>query len=93
MDSDIKAIRLTATGDIRAQRCRIRGVSWSAAATAGTIVIKEGGGSGTTVATIDTAASLNATDNFMFPGRGILCDPNAHATLTNVTAVTFYYEG
>jgi hypothetical protein len=61
-------------------------------ASAGSVVIKDGGASGTTVLTIDTPAGATLTQDITIPGRGILCSTNVYAVLTDVTAATILYE-
>jgi len=85
-DSDLKASRLTATGTVVGRRTRIRAIYNGN--TAGSIVVRDGGASGTTVLTL----ALAANQSFEFPGRGILFGTDSHATLTTVNDITFLYE-
>jgi uncharacterized metal-binding protein len=98
MQTDIKAsVPLAATGQFTNQtpanlgRTRIKGVYLVCAAGAGSLVIRDGGGSGAVVATINTPASATATVYFLFPGEGLLCETNVHGTVTNVASSTIFY--
>lgn len=92
MSSDLKSTRLSASGAIFAGPGRVRGVSYVAGATAGTIQIRDGGASGTILCTIDTPASATAADNIILPDNGIRCETDIYITLTNVTFCTAWYS-
>lgn len=88
--SDVRSVTLTATGTITgASRMRIKGISFLPVATPGSIVIKDGGASGTTVLSLDIGSG--STTYIEFPGCGLLVQSAPHATLTTVTSVTFFY--
>ena len=95
--SNVKATRLTASGAIFAGPCRILGIYYVADTTAGSITIKDGGGSGTSVAVFDTpkGAAANAGENWAqyipIPGDGLVCRTSGYATLSNVDKVTIFY--
>jgi len=87
--SDVKSTRLAATGTIFAGRSRVKGIYIVPGAVAGSVVVNNGSG-GTAVCTIDTAAA-GTTTYIHLPEDGILCENGSYATLTNVTAATFFY--
>jgi len=88
--SDVKSTRLAASGDIFAGRSRVKGIYIVPGTLAGSVVVKDGGSSGSTEITIDTAA--NGTSVYLFlPKDGVLCTTSSYAVLTNVTAATFFY--
>ena len=89
MQSDVKAASLAASGSIFADRTRVKGLLVIPGASAGSVVIKDGGSSGTTLMTIATLAS-GTPFNVLVPGEGVLCYTNAYATLTNATLVAYY---
>ena len=91
MDSDIQSTRLTASGAVFAGPCRIKSIWIVDSAVAGTVEIKDGGASGTTICTLDTVASATAAGQVSFPGNGLRCSTSAYVTLTDVTAVTVFY--
>ena len=56
MQTDVKAISLAASGDISAYPTRVRGLVVEPGASAGSVIIKDGGTGGTTLFTINTIA-------------------------------------
>ena len=91
MACDVQATRLASSGVVSAGRGRVMKVYIVGAASAGSVVIKDGGASGTTLLTINTPAGATLTQDVSIPGDGILCATSIYATLTNVTAVTVFY--
>jgi hypothetical protein len=61
--------------------------------TAGSVVIREGGGSGTIIATINTSASSTAGYTIIpVPGQGVLCkEGDLHGTVTNTVSIVLFY--
>lgn len=88
MQYDVKAKEVTASGSVYGARARIKGVVISFAS-GGTVVLKDGGSSGTSRFSY-TAPAAAGTVNIVIPGEGIVCDTNIYATLTNATATVFY---
>ena len=88
MQYDVKATEVTASGSVYGARARIKGVVVSFAS-GGTVVLKDGGASGTTRFSY-TAPAAAGSVNIVIPGEGIVCDANIYATLTNATATVFY---
>ena len=100
MQTDVLATKpLTATGNFKAQnngdipRSRLKAIYAVNGATAGSVVIREGGDSGTIIATINTAASSTAGYTIIpVPGQGVLCkEGNLHGTVTNTTSIVLFY--
>lgn len=90
-ESDIKASTVTSTGTVASGRHRIRGLHYAGSAGGdAVIVLRDGGASGTTV--LDLGGLTDQTDDVTIPGRGILCNTDIHATLTNVASLTIFYE-
>ena len=94
--STVKSINVTATGAIFAGPCRILGIYYVSDTTAGSIVIKDGGGTGTTVAKFQTPLGAGTAGEEIaryipIPGDGLLCRTSGYATLTNVDKVTIFY--
>ena len=73
------------------------GIYYVADTTAGSITIKDGGGSGTSVAVFDTpkGVAANAGENWVqyipIPGDGIRCETSGYATLSGVAKVTIIF--
>ena len=89
MQTDVKATSLAASGSIFAGRTRVRGMVVEPGASAGSIVIKDGGSGGTTLFTINTIAG-GETFNVIIPAEGVLCNTSAYATLSNAKVTVFY---
>ena len=95
MISDVKSTRLNASGDVFGGRARIKAIYYVPTGTAGSIQIKNGGVSGTTVIQLDAPAvqsGQNANPVFLnLPVDGVLCTESAYAVLTNVAFATVFY--
>lgn len=89
MQTDVKAKSLDASGAIFAGRARVKGIIITPGSSAGSVVLKDGGSSGTTILTITTVAN-GETFNALIPGEGVLFATNVYATLTNTTTTVFY---
>ena len=96
-DVDVKAKHLTASGVVFAGPTRILGIYYCSEAALGTIVIKDGGASGTTLATFDVpAGSGTAGEDTVYqidvPGNGLYCATSSYCTVTGgVDKVTVFY--
>jgi hypothetical protein len=100
MQYDVFATQpLTSTGDFQDQagndiyRTRIKTVYAVNGASAGSVVIREGGSGGNVVLTVDTAASGTAGYTIIpLPGEGILVKTGTlHGTVTNTTSMVLFY--
>ncbi len=96
--NDLTAKTITSTGFVtgsssNAQPARVKTIYYVASGTAGSIVLKDGGSSGTTLMTIATPASATATEVVYIPEGGVRFRTDVHATLTNVTSVTVFHDG
>lgn len=90
MQFDVRNASVSSTGTLVAFRTRIKGLLVTPTATAGSVVLKDGGASGSTEITITTAANA-APFSVLIPGDGVLFETNVHATLTDVAAVSAFY--
>ena len=91
-----KAVRLTADGAIFAGPCKILSIYFVSTVAAGSIAIRDGGATGTIIATFDTpvggtSAGEPAYYQIDLPGQGIRCETSGWATLSNVDKVTILY--
>ena len=93
MQYDVKSKHLNASGSIFAGRTRVKGFSICAtASTAGTLLLKDGGSSGTTLLEVDIPSNSNPNSFYtLIPGEGILFSTNVYASLTGIASVTVYY--
>jgi hypothetical protein len=89
MLTDVMAADVAATGSVYAARTRVRGLLVSPTSSAGSIVLKDGGSSGTTIMTIPTAAN-GEPFSVIIPANGVLFETNVYATVSNSSAVVFY---
>ena len=92
MQTDVKATSLTTSGSVFGGPARVKGIVVTCAATASSLVLKDGGSSGTTIMTITTPAAAGI-QNILLPGEGIKFNTSIYATFTdaNVTAATVFY--
>ena len=89
---DLRSTTLTASGSVSGARGRVRAMTYLATATPGSIVIKDGGASGTAILEIATPGIADAYD-VIIPNSGFLCSTNVYVVLTDVASVTVMYEG
>lgn len=89
MQTDVKSSYLAATGTAVTSRVRVKSVIIASTAVAGSVVLRDGGASGTTLLQVDTPAAALMM-NVLLPGEGILFGTNVHGTLTNCTATVVY---
>ena len=93
MQTDVKSKYLAASGSVFGSRSRIKAISICAtAASAGKLVLKDGGSGGTTVVELDIPSSTTPISFYnLIPGEGVLCESDIYATLTGIASVTVYY--
>lgn len=89
MQTDVKAKSLAESGAVTDTRTRVRSMVIEPGASAGSVVLKDGGASGTTLFTINTTAN-GETFNVLIPAEGVLFSTSAYATLTNAKVTVFY---
>ncbi len=95
--TDVKATHLTTDGDVFAGPSRVLGIYYCSEAALGTIIIRDGGATGTIVGTFDVpAGSGTAGEATVYqidvPGNGLYCATSSYATLTGgVDKVTVFY--
>ena len=89
MQTDVLAGDISVTGSVYAARTRVRGLLVSPTSSAGSIVLKDGGSSGTTIMTIPTAAN-GEPFSVIIPANGVLFQSSVYATVSNATAIVFY---
>lgn len=87
----------TGTGTLVATPCTLLGVVMEGAATAGTVVLKDGGASGTAKLTLATPAGAGILTQVpvpVVPGQadGIVCATDLHVTISTTVRVTVFYS-
>ena len=82
------------TGTVFAGRTRIRGITGTSKAVAGSIVFKNTSITGTSLLTIPLTGAVSSIDPYI-PDNGVLFDAGAYVNITaaDVTGVTVYYDG
>ena len=82
------------TGIVFAGRTRIRGITGTSKASAGSIVFKNTSITGTSLLTIPLTGAVSSIDPYI-PDNGVLFKAGAYVNLTaaDVTGVTVYYDG
>ena len=88
MQTDVKAVEKTTSGSAYGDRTRVRSVLISYAS-GGTVALKDGGSSGTTLFSY-TAPAAAGSVHVIIPGEGILFSTNVYATLSSATVTVFY---
>ena len=90
---DIKSKHVNASGSIYAGPARVKGFSICAtASSAGTLLLKDGGSTGTTLIEIDIPSNTNPNSFYVaIPADGVKFNSNIYATLTGIASVTVFY--
>lgn len=91
MQTDVKSGYVNATATVFSDRTRLKGLFVTPGTANGTVVVRDGGASGTIL--FSTATVANATPFSAFiPGEGVLCATNLYVAVTGTgtTAVVFY---
>lgn len=89
MQTDVKAKSLAASGSVFGERTRVKGLVVEPGTGAGSVVLKDGGSSGTTIMTINTTAN-GEPFNVLIPGEGVVFETSTYATLTDAKVTVFY---
>ena len=98
MQTDVLAsVPITASGQFTDQaptnlaRCRVQAVYIVPTATAGSLVLRDGGSGGTIKATINTVASATQPTYMLLPGEGLLFQTAVFGTVTNLGSAIIFY--
>jgi len=98
MQTDVQAsVPITASGQFTDQaptnlaRCRVKAVYIVPTATAGSLVLRDGGSGGTIKATINTVASATQPTYMLLPGEGLLFQTAVFGTVTNLGSAIIFY--
>ena len=89
MQTDVKAVSLAASGAATDARARLRGMVIEPGASAGSVVMKDGGSGGTTILTVNTVAN-GEPFNVLIPAEGVVFQSSIYAALTNAKVTVFY---
>ena len=89
MQTDVLAISLAASGAATTARARVRGLVVEPGSSTGSVIVKDGGSSGTTLFTLNTVAN-GETFNVLIPAEGVLCTTSVYVALSNAKVTVFY---
>lgn len=91
MQTDVKASHVEATGTMVSGRVRVKGYQCLSGGTAGDIIFRDGGASGTIRLQFNIPANTNNPFANLIPGEGILFAADVHVTLPTAAKVTVFY--
>ena len=90
MQTDVLSSTRTTDGTLVAGPARIKGILLTTTATAGSIVLKDGGASGTARITLNTPAVAEMF-NALLPAEGVRFYTDVYLDTTDVASVTVFY--
>jgi hypothetical protein len=90
MQTDVLSATRTTDGTLVAGPARIKGILLTTTSVAGSIVLKDGGASGTTRITLNTPAVAEMF-NALLPGEGVRFNTDVYLDTTDVASVTVFY--
>ena len=91
MQTDVLSSHVEATGTAVSGRVRIKGYQCLSGGTAGDIIFRDGGASGTIRLQFNVPANTNNPFANLIPGEGILFYTDVHVTLPTSAKVTVFY--
>lgn len=91
MQTDVKAAHAEVTGTVVSGRNRVKGYQCLSGGTAGDIIFRDGGASGTIRLQFNIPANTNNPFANLIPGEGILFTTDVHVTLPTAAKVTVFY--
>jgi len=91
MQYDVKSAHTTGDGTLVTGRWRLKGLAILGDATAGDIVLLDGGASGTERLRIAIPANSNNVVDIQIPGEGILFTASIYANVPGSSDVTIFY--
>ena len=98
MQTDVLvSVPITASGQFTDQtptnlaRCRVKAIYIVPTATAGSLVLRDGGSGGAVKATINTVASASQPTYLLFPGEGLVFQTAVYGAVTNLGSATIIY--
>ncbi len=90
MQTDVLSATRTTDGTLVSGPARIKGIMLTTTTTAGSVVLKDGGASGTTRLTLNTPAVAEMF-NALLPGEGIRFTTDVYVDVTDVSSITVFY--
>ena len=91
MQTDVSAITVSSSDTAVSYRTRVRGLVVAPGSANGTIILKDGGATGTTLISLTTVAN-GEPFNILIPANGVLFETDVYVALTGTgtSAVVFY---
>jgi hypothetical protein len=89
--TDVLSSHVEATGTVVTTRTRIKGYQGLSGGTAGDIIFRDGGASGTIRLQFNVPANTNNPFSTLIPGEGILFYTDVHVTLPTASKITVFY--
>lgn len=90
MQTDVLSATRTTDGTLVSGPARIKGIMLTTTTTAGAVVLKDGGASGTVRLTLNTPAVAEMF-NALLPGEGIRFTTDVYVDVTDVSSITVFY--
>lgn len=91
MQTDVKSAHTETTGTMVSERTRLKGYQCLSGGTAGDVIFRDGGASGTERLRFNVPANTNNPFANLIPGEGILFTTDVHVTLPTAAKVTVFY--
>lgn len=91
MQTDVLSSHVEATGTMVTGRVRVKGYQCLSGGTAGDIILRDGGASGTIRLQFNVPANTNNPFANLIPGEGILFYTDVHVTLPTSAKITIFY--
>jgi hypothetical protein len=90
MQTDVKSATRTTDGTMVNQPTRVKGILLTTTSVAGSVVLKDGGASGTALITLNTPAVAEMF-NALLPAEGVRFTTDVYVDVTDVSSVTVFY--
>ena len=90
MQTDVKTVHVEATGTIVSGRTRVKGYHCISGGTAGDVIYRDGGASGTVKLQFNIGTGTQPIV-MSIPGEGILFETSVHVTLPTSSKITTFY--
>ena len=88
--TDVLAVHRETTGTVVSGRNRVKGLIVTPGGTAGDIILRDGGASGTVRLQFNLSTNQSAF-SVLVPGEGVLYITDIHATLPTASKITVFY--
>ena len=91
MQTDVLSSHVEATGTMVSGRTRVKGYQCLSGGTAGDVIFRDGGASGTIRLQFNIPNNTNNPFSNLIPGEGILFTTDVHVTLPTAAKITVFY--